>query len=127
MIQSEGSGWRLERDKSRLKFSVLIGGDNWAVELSEKEWNSLKPVVLRLLEQYESCRSTLMPEEVILRSLSVLLKNISKKEYPPRGKKLIHLIIDIKKNQYIKATLGGTIIEKIRNSVTVLKEKTKKH
>ena len=69
----------------------------------------------------------LMPEEVILRSLSILLKNISKKNYPPRGKKLIHLIRDIKKNQYIKATLGGTIIEKIRNSVTVLKEKTKKH
>lgn len=68
----------------------------------------------------------LMPEEIIFRSLSVLFKNISKKDYPPRGKKMISLIKELKSKQYIKATLGGAIIEKIHNSVIVSKEKTKK-
>ena len=68
----------------------------------------------------------LMPEEIIFRSLSVLFKNISKKDYPPRGKKMISLIKELKNKQYLKATLGGTIIEKIHNSVIVSKEKTKK-
>ncbi len=67
------------------------------------------------------------PEEVIFRSLSQLVKKISQREYPPRGKKMITLIRDLKKKQYIKVTLGGTIIEKIHNSVIVSKEKTKKH
>ena len=67
------------------------------------------------------------PEEVIFRSLSKLIKRISQKEYPPRGKKMIALIRDLKKSIYIKTTLGGTIIEKIHNSVIVYKEKTKKH
>ena len=57
----------------------------------------------------------------------MLLKNISQKDYPPRGKKMIKLIKDIKKNRYIKAPLGGAIIEKISESVIVSKEKTKKH
>ena len=66
------------------------------------------------------------PDEVIFRSLSSLIKKISKKDYPPRGKKIMKLIKELKyKNQY-KATLGGTIIEKIHNSVVVTKEKTKK-
>tara|TARA_Y100001960_G_scaffold104858_1_gene112966 strand:+ start:167 stop:1240 length:1074 start_codon:yes stop_codon:yes gene_type:complete len=68
----------------------------------------------------------LMPEEIIFRSLSALLKDISKKDYPPRGKKMISLIRELKNKRYLKATLGGTIIEKIHNSVIVSLEKTKK-
>ena len=67
------------------------------------------------------------PEEVIFRSLSQIVKKIGQKEYPPRGKKMIILIRDLKKKIYIKTTLGGTIVEKIHNSVIVSKEKTKKH
>tara|TARA_B100000965_G_C19496848_1_gene715607 strand:+ start:53 stop:1126 length:1074 start_codon:yes stop_codon:yes gene_type:complete len=69
----------------------------------------------------------LMPEEVIFRSLSVLFKNISQKQYAPRGKKMINLIKDLKNKKFVKATLGGTIIEKIHKTVIVSEEKTKKH
>ena len=68
----------------------------------------------------------LYPEEVIFRSLSVLIQNISQREYPPRGKKMISLIKNLQNKKYLKLTLGGTIIEKIHNSVIVYKEKTKK-
>ena len=66
------------------------------------------------------------PEEVVFRSLSIIIKKISKKYYPPRGRKIINLINELKHKDQFKATLGGTIIEKIHNSLVVTKEKTKK-
>ena len=39
---------------------------------------------------------------------------------------MINLINNIKNKTKLKATLGGTIIEKVHNSVFVTKEKTKK-
>jgi len=67
----------------------------------------------------------LHPEEIVFRSLSKLIKKISKKDYPPRGKKIINITKEIKKNKKFKATLGGTIIEKIHNSVLLTQERTK--
>jgi len=67
----------------------------------------------------------LYPEEIVFRSLSNLIKKMSKKDYPPRGKKIINITKELKKNKKYKATLGGTIIEKIHNSVIVTQEKTK--
>ncbi len=67
-----------------------------------------------------------LPEEIIFRSLSILIKRVGKKNYPPRGKKMVSLIKQLKKSNRHKATLGGTIIEKLHNSVVVAKEKTKK-
>tara|TARA_B100001121_G_scaffold59484_1_gene52433 strand:- start:565 stop:1638 length:1074 start_codon:yes stop_codon:yes gene_type:complete len=68
----------------------------------------------------------LFPDEIVFRSLSYIIKKISKKYYPPRGKKMVNLILDLKNKEHFKATLGGTIIEKIHNSVVVSEEKTKK-
>ena len=51
---------------------------------------------------------------------------MSEKYYPPRGKKMMSLIKELKTKNKFKATLGGTIIEKIHNSVLVYKEKRKK-
>ena len=41
MILQEGPGWRLARDPSRGEFSILVGGEGWAFELTEPEWNDL--------------------------------------------------------------------------------------
>ncbi|AAQ00627.1 MULTISPECIES: DUF1818 family protein [Prochlorococcus] len=65
MIHNEGPGWRLQKDPSKQKYSILIGGENWAVELSEKEWDCLCPVVFELIDQYEELQKQLMPEEKI--------------------------------------------------------------
>ena len=66
------------------------------------------------------------PQEIIFRSFSSLLKKITKNYYPPRGKKMLYLINQLKIRDRLKATLGGTIIEKIQNTVVVSEEKTKK-
>ena len=66
------------------------------------------------------------PDEIVFRSLSILIKNISERDYPPRGKKLINLVQNLKRKGHYKATLGGTIIEKLHKTVLLTKEKTKK-
>ncbi len=60
MIQHEGPGWRLERNISRKNFPVLIGGENWAFELTETEWSNLRSVICSLIDQYEGIKNTLM-------------------------------------------------------------------
>ena len=65
MIQHEGPGWRFARDTSRSIFPVIIGGDGWVVELTEKEWISLIPLIDELINQYQQLRNQLMKEESI--------------------------------------------------------------
>ena len=68
----------------------------------------------------------LFPNEIIFRSFANIIKKISGKEHPPRGKKMMNLINELKFKDRFKATLGGTLIEKIHNSVIVNEEKSKK-
>ena len=65
MIQHEGPGWRLARDPSRDHFSVVIGGDGWAVELNDKEWLCLTSLINELIHQHQNLESQLMQEEDI--------------------------------------------------------------
>ena len=65
MIQQEGPGWRLALDSSRQHFSALIGGEGWAFELTEKEWQGLVALLLVLTEQHQALQSQLMAEEAI--------------------------------------------------------------
>ena len=60
MIKKEGPGWRIIRDLSRENFSTLIGGDAWAIELTQSEWESLVKVVIDLFDQYKSVKTQLM-------------------------------------------------------------------
>ena len=62
------------------------------------------------------------PYEIIFRSLSDLIKIIGKKYYAVRGKKLDKIITDIRNNQLSKVTLGGCFIEKVNQTVIILKE-----
>ncbi len=65
MIQEEGPGWRLARDPSREKFPVLIGGECWAIELTQDEWSSLATLLRDLIDEYERVENQLMPQECI--------------------------------------------------------------
>ena len=72
MIQHEGPGWRLARDSSREKFSVVIGGDGWAFELTEQEWVELMTLINDLVIQHKGLENKLMPEEKICLELERL-------------------------------------------------------
>jgi len=65
-------------------------------------------------------------EEIQLKILSNCIKNISKSYYPPRAKKIVNLLNQIKFNEKLKATLGGCLIQKTHNNLIICKEKLKK-
>ena len=65
MIKKEGPGWRIIRDSSREKFSTLIGGENWAIELDQPEWKNLVSIVIDLSDQYKAVKGQLMGNEDI--------------------------------------------------------------
>ena len=65
MIKKEGPGWRIIKDLSRDNFSILIGGENWAIELTDLEWQKLVQIVFDLSDQYSEVKSQLMGDEDI--------------------------------------------------------------
>ena len=65
MIKKEGPGWRIIRDVSRDNFSTLIGGENWAIELNNFEWENLVRVVNDLSKQFREIKDQLMGDEDI--------------------------------------------------------------
>ena len=65
LIQQEGPGWRLVQDLSRGPFCVLVGGHDWAFELTLEEWDALSDVVLTLVDQHRALADQLMDEESI--------------------------------------------------------------
>ena len=65
----------------------------------------------------------LQPNEVIMRSLNIVMRKISKKHYPPRGKSTNLLIKEIKSHpKFKKMTLGGCLFEKINQTVIISSE-----
>ena len=65
----------------------------------------------------------LNPEEVLLRSITVILNNLSGRHYAPRGKKISRLILLMSsQNNLEKTTLGGCVFEKIHKTVRISKE-----
>ncbi|MBW3042606.1 DUF1818 family protein [Prochlorococcus marinus] len=65
MIKKEGHGWRIITDSSRDRFSTLIGGECWAIELNESEWEILVRLVVDLSNQYIDIKDQLMGDENI--------------------------------------------------------------
>ena len=63
------------------------------------------------------------PEEVIFRSISLVLKKISSRYYPPRGKSISDSILKINSIKCKKFTLGGCFIEKVNETVFITREK----
>ena len=60
--------------------------------------------------------------EIVFKSFSDILSLISGTYYPPRSKKIVSLINRLKKNKFSKSTLGGCVIEKKDNIITIFKE-----
>ena len=63
------------------------------------------------------------PDEVLFRSLTMILRDISGRYYSPRGKKIKRLILLMSsQNKAKKTTLGGCVFEKIHQTVVINKE-----
>ena len=62
------------------------------------------------------------PQEVVFRSFGEVVKIIGKKYHPSRGKKIDKILLKIKKNEFFRVTLGGCVIEKVKQTVIISKE-----
>ena len=65
-------------------------------------------------------------DEIQLKVFSNCIKSVSKNYYPPRAKKVATLLNRVKLDKKFKATLGGCVIQKIRNNLLIYKEELKK-
>ena len=65
LIQQEGSGWRVARDPQRNGFTVLLGGQGWAFELTEPEWTGFCELLVELVRNHAALVDQLMAEEAI--------------------------------------------------------------
>ena len=65
MQEREGEGWRLAWDGQRHPFPLLIGGRDWASELTAAEGLALLKAMKALREQHGILSSSLMEEEAI--------------------------------------------------------------
>jgi hypothetical protein len=61
----EGVGWRLGYDPDASVFKGLVGGDRWAVELTEAEFADFCRLALQLADTVRSLATELMDEERI--------------------------------------------------------------
>ena len=65
MQVQEGEGWRWLVDPARHPFSVLVGGQGWAVELTAAEAQDLQQGLVRLVQEHRGLADQLMGEEAI--------------------------------------------------------------
>jgi hypothetical protein len=64
-ILKSGNGWRLGWDATASEFKGLVGGEDWAIELTEEEWNDFRRLSDQLHETLEQIAQELMEEERI--------------------------------------------------------------
>ncbi len=60
-----GPGWRIGWNPNALEYKGLVGGDNWAIELTEAELNDFCRLLAQLATTITHMASELMDEEKI--------------------------------------------------------------
>ena len=61
----EGTGWRLGWDEERDTFKALVGGEYWALELTQHEFEDLRRLAQQLANTMATMATELMPDERI--------------------------------------------------------------
>lgn len=64
-LLKSGSGWRLGWDADALEFRGLVGGDDWAIELTEAELADFCRLLEQLNNTLQEMSRELMDEEAI--------------------------------------------------------------
>lgn len=64
-LLKEGQGWRLGWDDTRASFKALVGGEDWALELTQDEFETLNRLAQQLSATMATMATELMPDECI--------------------------------------------------------------
>ncbi len=118
----------LDEKKFKMTFENLISSNNSIEYFVQKNISENSSFSLskknngKALLSSEFFRNT---DEIILRSFTKILQDISGRYFPARGKGVSRIINQIRQKPILKTTIGGCVIEKIENSVVIFKENTK--
>lgn len=86
-----GDGWRLGWDPTAKDFSGLVGGDDWALELTTAEFDDFRRLVSQLAETMNKISQELMDEERICCEVESDLVWLEAEGYPHAYR--LHLIL----------------------------------
>ena len=118
----------LDEKKFKMTFENLISSNNSVEFFVQKNISENSSISLskngnsRAFLSSEFFSST---DEIILRSFTKILQDISGRYFPARGKRVSKTIHQIRQKSVLKTTIGGCVIEKIENSVVIYREITK--
>ena len=118
----------LDEKKFKMTFENLISSNNSIEYFVQKNISDNSSTSLSKNNNSKAFLSSDFfsnPDEIILRSFTKILQDISGRYFPARGKGVSRIINQIKQKSLTKTTIGGCIIEKIENSVVISKENTK--
>ena len=65
MILKDDKNWRLIKNLDKGKYCFLIGVNNWSIELSQLEFDSLSQLLIKIEKQFNSIKEELLEEELI--------------------------------------------------------------
>ncbi len=115
----------LDKKKFKMTFENLISSNNSIEFFVQKNINENSNISLSKNNNRKALLSSdffSSTDEVILRSFTKILQDISGRYFPARGKRVSKIIDQIREKFILKATIGGCVIEKIENSVVIYKE-----
>ena len=118
----------LDEKKFKMTFENLISSNNsieFFVQKNISENSYISPSKNNNNKALLSLKFFSSTDEIILRSFTKILQDISGRYFPARGKGVSRIINQIKQKSLTKTTIGGCVIEKIENSVVISKENTK--
>lgn len=77
-----GKGWRLGWDPDANHFQALVGGEDWAIELTDAELEDFHRLILQLATALSQMRQELMDEEQICCEVESSLIWLEAEGYP---------------------------------------------
>ncbi|OLP19550.1 hypothetical protein BST81_04575 [Leptolyngbya sp. 'hensonii'] len=81
-VVKSGTGWRLGWDGTAAVFKGLVGGEDWALELTEAELEDFRRLVSQLAETLSQMASELMDQEKIACEVESELLWLGAEGYP---------------------------------------------
>ena len=117
----------LDEKKFKMTFENLISSNKSIEFFVQKNINENSSINFTKNNRraFLSSEFFISTDEIILRSFTKILQNISGRYFPARGKSVSKIIDQIRQNFIFKTTIGGCVVEKIENSVVIYKEITK--
>jgi len=118
----------LDEKKLKITFENLISSNNsieFFVQKNISENSRISPSKNKNRRALLSSKFFSSTDEIILRSFTKILQDISGRYFPARGKSVLKILDQIRQKSILKTTIGGCVVEKIENSVVIYREITK--